>query len=109
MSQGSFLALKMGSKLVPNRIIDAEGVTKPLDRHLGGYHSALGAILGALGRLKWELGTPTFQQGCSNSLRRGGGERINLSQELGMRGFDSKKDLPRVLHALRHRGLGGFS
>ena len=51
MSQGSLLALKMGSNLVPNRIIDAEGVRKPLDRHLGGYHSALGAIVGALGRI----------------------------------------------------------
>ena len=38
----------MRSKRVPNRIIDAEVVRKALDRHLGRYHSALGAILGAL-------------------------------------------------------------
>ena len=82
MSQGSFLALKMGSKLVPNRIIDAEGVRKPLDRHLGGYHSALGAILGALGCPKWEQETPIFQQSFNNCAtvlqqqptERGGGE-----------------------------------
>ena len=32
--QGSFLAQKMVPKWVPNRIIDAEGVRKPLERHL---------------------------------------------------------------------------
>ena len=48
MSQGSSLAPKISPKWVPNRIIDAEGIRKALDRHLGGYHSALGAILGAL-------------------------------------------------------------
>ena len=50
MSQGSVLAPKMGSKWVPNRIIDAEGVGKPLDRYLGRYDSALEGILAALGR-----------------------------------------------------------
>ena len=44
----SILGLKMGSKRAPNRIINAEGVRKALDRHLRRYHSALGAILGAL-------------------------------------------------------------
>ena len=51
MSQGSFLAPKIGPKWVPNCIIDAEGVRKPLERHLGRYHSALRGILGALGRI----------------------------------------------------------
>ena len=58
MSQGSFFALKMDSKWVPNRIIDAEGVRKPLDRHLGGYHSALRGILGALGRILSAIRSP---------------------------------------------------
>ena len=42
---------KMGSKWIPNRIIDAEGVRKALDRHLGPYDSALRGILAALGRI----------------------------------------------------------
>ena len=48
MSQGSVLAPKMGSKWVPNRIIDVGGVRKALGTHLRRYHSALEAILGAL-------------------------------------------------------------
>ena len=44
----SILGLKIGSKRAPNRIINAEIVRKALDRHLRRYHSALGAILGAL-------------------------------------------------------------
>ena len=50
-SLGFFSALKIGSKWVPNRIIDAEGVGKPLDRHLGRYDSALEGILAAPGRI----------------------------------------------------------
>ena len=57
MSQGSVLAPKMGPKWVPNRIIDAEGIKQPFDRHLGGYHSALRRVLGALGRILRSLGT----------------------------------------------------
>ena len=41
----------MGPKWVPNRSIDAGGVRKPLEMHFGSYHSALGALLGALGRV----------------------------------------------------------
>ena len=37
-------ALKIGSKWVPNRIIDAGGVRKPPERHLGRYHNALRRI-----------------------------------------------------------------
>ena len=48
MSHGSVLAPKVGSKWVPNRIIDVGGVRKALGTHLRRYHSALGAILGAL-------------------------------------------------------------
>ena len=58
MSQGDVLELNMGSKWGPNRIFDAEGVRKPLDRHLGGYHSALGAILAALGRILKAIRSP---------------------------------------------------
>ena len=49
-SQAIIFPLRIGSKWVPNRIIDSEGVRKPLDRHLGRYHSALRGILAALGR-----------------------------------------------------------
>ena len=42
---------KMGSKSVPNRIFDVESVRKPLDRHLGGYQSALEGILAAPERI----------------------------------------------------------
>ena len=38
-------------KRVPNRIIDAEGVGKPLDRYLARYDSALEGILAAPGRI----------------------------------------------------------
>ena len=72
----------MDPKWVPNRIIDAEGVRKPLDRHLGGYHSALGAILGALGAIlsaiRWPKGggnisdPPTTPR--EQAAERGGGE-----------------------------------
>ena len=34
-----------------NHIFDVEGVRKPLDRHLGGYQSALEGILAAPGRI----------------------------------------------------------
>ena len=53
----------MGSKWVANRIIDAEGVRKPLHMHLGRYHSALKDILAALGREKRE---PVTSPGASN-------------------------------------------
>ena len=79
-----------------NRIINAEGVRKALDRHLRRYHSALGAILGALEGYKMVQGIPKFQQGRNNSLRRGEGERINLSQGLGIGGLDSKKTAPTI-------------
>ena len=50
-SQTTIFEFKLGSKWVPNRIIDAEGVGKPLDRHLGRYDSALEGILAAPGRI----------------------------------------------------------
>ena len=50
-SQTTIFELKLGSKCVPNRIIDAEGVGKPLDRYLGRYDSALEGILAAPGRI----------------------------------------------------------
>ena len=48
----------MVSKLVPNRIIDSESVRKPLDRHVGRYHSALSGILAALGRVLSAIRSP---------------------------------------------------
>ena len=50
-SQTTIFELKLGSKCVPNRIIDAEGVGKPLDRYLARYDSALEGILAAPGRI----------------------------------------------------------
>ena len=41
----------MGQKSVPNRIFDVESVRKPLDRHLGGYQSALEGILASPERI----------------------------------------------------------
>ena len=79
---------KFGSQWVPNRIIDAEGVKKPLDRHLGGYDSALGAILGALRRQKRVLGTPARQHPRDPSQRGGVGEGINPSPQ----GLEEKRD-----------------
>ena len=71
MSQVSFLALRMSPKLVLNRSIDAEGVRKPLDRHLECYHSALGAILGALGRILSAIRSPTEGRGPSKLATSG--------------------------------------
>ena len=96
MSHGSVLAPEVDSKWVPNRVIDVGGVRKALGTHLRRYHSALGAILGALEGYKMGVLTLTFQQPCSNSLRRGEGERINLSQGLGIGGLDSKKTIPTI-------------
>ena len=66
----------MGSKRVPNRIINAEGVRKALDRHLGGYHSALGAILGALGRIlsaiRWPEAAGPANSGAKTASGEGG-------------------------------------
>ena len=50
-SQTTIFELKLRSKCVPNRIIDAEGVGKPLDRYLGRFDSALEGILAAPGRI----------------------------------------------------------
>ena len=84
--------LKMGSKWVPNRIIDAEGARKPLDRHLGRYHNALGAILGALRRIlsdkrspKGGGSTPARQQRANNGAAPASGplyreQRVQLAR-----------------------------
>ena len=76
MSQGSFWALNMDSKWFPNRIIDAEGVRKPLDKHLRGYQSALRGILGALGRIlsaiRWLAAVRRANK--TTKAARGGGE-----------------------------------
>ena len=64
---GLFFRVKIGPKLVPNRIIDAEGVRKPLDRPLDGSWMHLGAFLAALEvlleRSKKGLGDPQESSG----------------------------------------------
>ena len=50
-SQTIIFEVKLGSKCVLNRIIDAEGVGKPLDRYLARNDSALEGILAAPGRI----------------------------------------------------------
>ena len=91
----------MGSKWGPNRIFDAEGVRKPLDRHLGGYHSALGAILSALGAILSAIrslpggesasGPPTTPR--PQPAGRGWGGDKSLSPGTGgEEGLASKKD-----------------
>ena len=115
MSQGSVLAIKISSKWVPNRIIDAEGIRKPLDKHLGRYHSALRGILSALGRILSAIRSPkvgTTLSDLSTALQQQpaerGGERINLSQVAGIRGCRFEEYL---LHRSTHpeaQGLGGF-
>ena len=64
---GLLFALKAGSKWVLNRIIDAEGVRKPLGRHLGRYHSALRANLALLDHSWSALGA--FQEGRADAGR----------------------------------------
>ena len=107
MSQGSFLAPKISPKWGPNRIIDAEGVKKPLDRHLGGYPSALRGILAALGRVLSAIrslkvgpviSNPPTPERKQPAGRGSGGEE----------GLASKNDNSKALRALRHRGLGGL-
>ena len=99
MSQGAVLELKLSSKWGPNRIFDAEGVRKPLDRHLGGYHSALRANLALLDHSWSALGA--CQEGRAEARRaqgelsedqaaaRGGvGEGINPAPQ----GLEEKRD-----------------
>ena len=114
---GHHFPLKIGSKWVRNRIIDSERVRKPLDRHVGRYHSALRAILAVLERLLNAIRSPkrrctissTPTAGRPQPAGRGWGVDKSLSQGTGgEEGLDSKKDYSRSLHALRHRGLGGL-
>ena len=118
MSQGSFLAPNISPKLVPNRIIDAEGIRKALDRHLGGYHRALRAILDALGAILSALEGYKMAQRRDYTLRRsnnrattacgeGGGEDKPLPGT-GDRRFRFEENLTNCLHALRPGGLGGL-
>ena len=76
MSQGSFLAPKMGPEWGPNRIIDAEGVKKPLDRHLGGYPSALRGILAALGRVLSAIKRPEAPGPANKQAAAASGEGL---------------------------------
>ena len=79
---------RIGSKCVPNRIIDAEGVRKPLDRHLGRHQRALGGILAALGRILRAIRSPKgggelqLPNNPTATACGEGGERINLSKVL---------------------------
>ena len=77
MSHGSILAPKVGSKWVPNRIIDVGGVRKALGTHLRRYHSALGAILGALEGYKMaqrgDYGLQPFNKSSATACGEGRG------------------------------------
>ena len=66
----------MRSKWVPNRIFDAEGVKKPLDRHLGGYPSALRGILAALGRVLSAIKRPEAPRPANNFAAPASGEGL---------------------------------
>ena len=114
---GHHFPLNIGLKWVPNRIIDSERVRKPLDRHVGRYPSALRAILAALERLLNAIRSPKGRKTISSppttpqhqAAGRGWGGDKSLSPGTGgEEGLTSKKDNFRLLHALRHGGLGGF-
>ena len=107
---GHHFPLKICSKWVPNRIIDSERVRKPLDRHGGRYHSALRAILAALGRVLSAIRSLKVGPGISNPPTAlwpqpagWGGDKSLSPGTGGEEGLDSKKDLPKSLHALRHK------
>ena len=102
----------MNPKSGPNRIIDAEGVKRPVDRHLGGYPSALRRMLAALERVLSAIRSlkvgPTISNpptgGRPQPAGRGWGGDKSLSPGTGgEEGLASKKDLPKPLHALRHK------
>ena len=75
---GLLFHVKMGPKWVPNRIIDDEGVRKPLERLLDGSWRHLGTLLAALGvlleRLQGRDGFKTGSVGGPAAARGGVGE-----------------------------------
>ena len=111
MSHGSVLAPKVGSKWVPNRIIDVGGVRKALGTHLRRYHSALGAILGALEGYKMaqrgECDLQLSNRAAATACGEGGGEDKPLPGT-GDRRFRFEENRSNRLHALRPGGLGGL-
>ena len=99
---GLVYVLKMRSRLFPNRIIDAEGVRKPLDRPLDGSwsglegsRSALGVLLdrpkgpdppktgseGAQGELSWRSDRAWAPRGPPGSIARKGVGTNDRSKE----------------------------
>ena len=107
---------KICPKWIPIRIIDSERVRKPLDRHVGRYHSALRAILAALERLLNAIRSPKGRKTISDAPttlqhqaagRGWGGDKSLSPGTRGEEGLVSKKDNSKPPHALRHRGLGG--
>ena len=105
MSQGSFLAPNMGPKWGTNRIIDAEGVKKPLDRHLGGYPSALRRMLAALERVLSAIRSlkvgprdsdPPTAPRKQPAGRGWGGDKSLSPGTGGEEGLDSKKTTPKL-------------
>ena len=111
-SQAIIFPLKIGSKWVPNRIIDSERVRKPLDRHGGRYHSALRAILAALGRVLSAMRSPKVGTSDSNppttereqpAGRGWGGDKSLSPRTGGEEGLAPKKDNSNPLHALRRK------
>ena len=80
------------------------GALGPSWKHLGGYDSALRGILTALGAILSAIRSPkegpTPSGGTARpraqATERGGERIINLSQELGLEGLDSKKTTPNL-------------
>ena len=91
----------MGPKWVPNRIIDAEGIRKALDRHLGGDHNALGAILDALGAVLSAIRWPEALRSANSPAAPASGEGLGRDKSLspgtgGEEGLASKKITSRI-------------
>ena len=68
---GLMQSFKMRPKWVPDRIIDAAGVRKPLDRYLGRYDSALEGILAAPGRILAAIYRPCGATSWIRTLQAG--------------------------------------
>ena len=101
----------MGLKRVLNRMIDVECVRSALGTHLRRYHSALGAILGALEGYKMakrgDRDLRPANKYAAIACGEGGGEDKPLPGT-GDRRFRFEEKITTRLHALRPGGLGGF-
>ena len=86
-SQGFFCVLNMGPKWVPNRIIDAEGVRKPLDRPLDGSWSGFESSWSALGAsTRARVGSGRFRgrsAGAQGEVRQSPGPTTEIPRTNG--------------------------